>query len=385
MINSPSIISSESTSLPSASIRTFNFRPSTISAEIPLIEEGPAVLEYIGFDAPTSNEIYQRYAARPWPDDCPDSLLDYAYGQVNQLNSTRYATLPIEEAMRRVGINAQFEPPLPIQTLPTFSTLKISFFGRRDPLKRHAHQTAHREKKRVSLEGVFNPQTVATVTAAINMTTKDFNLPAAHVAMCEGDPPALPNHVVLYNGKAFAELQTTRSIIRDDGSVDMIPLRSSVGGDFNATELAYYWTPEKDIAERYRTWAALRNPSNDTCILQIQVSRTFLDNMASEEIWFSDYRDHWKEFVWCCRMTEEPPRHLEYLLNAELIRGHICTGHTNAIFPLQRVENISRDNLLRCRSTGLPASQWVFKLSTGSRLATEIRGKVHFNIFAAIK
>ncbi|KAE8147656.1 hypothetical protein BDV25DRAFT_159827 [Aspergillus avenaceus] len=402
LISSPSTISTHSSTISSsssssASIRTFNFQPSTISTEIPLIREGPAILEYIGFDAPTSHDIFHRYAARPFPNECPDSLLDYACGQVSHLNLARYAELPLDEAMTRIGVKAQIRAAI---ADPEFTdllyteglvfwledTLKTNYatlLSRQHLLKRHAHhRLAHKKKRRASLEDIFRPQETLAVTATINMTSRDFNLPENHVAIREGDPPALSNHVTLYKGKAFSGLQTTRRIIRDDGTVDFIPLSSPICGDFNSIEPAYYWTPEKDTAERYRAWASLRCPDSETCIIQIQLSRPFLNSLKSEANWFSD---NWKEFVWCCRQGQPVPDRLDHLLNAELIWGHICTGHTDNLLALPGFAHMTRDHLLRRYSTGRPAPQWMFRLSTGQRLANEVKGKLHFDIFAATK
>lgn len=104
---------------PSASIRTWNFE-STILAEIPLEEESAAVLEYLGFQPQTAKEIFDRYAGRPYPTQCPDSLLDYAHGQIAILRSDRYREMDIQEAMARVGLTEQIRSAI---ADPTFSDI----------------------------------------------------------------------------------------------------------------------------------------------------------------------------------------------------------------------------------------------------------------------
>ncbi|OQD78417.1 hypothetical protein PENDEC_c001G02175 [Penicillium decumbens] len=110
LVSSPSSISTpSSTSSASASVRTWNFQPSTISTHIPTEEESTEVLEYIGFQTFTARQIFQRYANRPDPDNCPDDLLAYACGHIGILHTHHYHNMDIQEAMTQVGLTRQIQ------------------------------------------------------------------------------------------------------------------------------------------------------------------------------------------------------------------------------------------------------------------------------------
>lgn len=408
LMSSPS--SSISSSSSSASVRTWNFRPSTINIDIPTEEESAAVLEYLGFKTSVASEIFQRYAGRPDPQYCPDDLLDYAFGQISVLKTPSYRTMDIREAMDRAGLNLQIQSAiadpafsdilwtrdLHFWVKDTIETNLATLRSRQLLLKRHARERlAHKNKrkKRSSVQGLFSSQEgparqgpeQAAFTSTINMTTSDFNLPAAHVALSETEPPILPNHVVLYKGKAYWDLRETLRIIQDDGSIDMTTLATPAGGDFNSNFNAHYWIPEKDTGQRYQQWAALRSPTSDTCLIRIQVSNDFIERLSFAGMWFSP---DWREFVWHCKQEKDPPPKFDYLRNVDVIKGHICTGTTRAIRQIAAADvqtHISRAQLVPCTSTGRPAIQWMFQKSGSIKLlADEIRGKTHIEIFAAL-
>jgi hypothetical protein len=409
LVSSPSTISSSSSSSSSsASVRMWNFQPSIISTDIPIEEESAAVLEYLGFETSTASQVFERYANRPDPDQCPDDLLDYAYGQIAVLRTGPYRDMDIQEAMTQVGLTQQIQSAiadpafsdilwtrdLHFWVKDTIQTNYATLRSRQELLKRHAgRRIAHKNKrrKRSSVQGLFPPEEGSAleapepgITATINMTTQDFHLPSAHVAILEGDAPTRPNHVLLYKGKAYWDLRGSQELIGADGSIDMSTLSTPSGGDFNSSFNAHYWTPEKDTAERYREWAARRCPGSDTCMIQIQVSNAFVERLLSAEIWFSA---DWKEFLWTCKRELDLPPKFDYLRDVDLIRGHICTGMSHMIAriaPADVQTRITRDQLMHCPSTRRPAIQWMFwKRETLNRLRDEIRGKMHIEVFAA--
>lgn len=179
-------------------------------------------------------------------------------------------------------------------------------------------------------------------------------------------------------------MQGSQQLIRNDGNIDMSALSASPGGDFNSTFNAHYWTPEKETAERHREWAARRCARSDTCVIQIQVSDAFLERLRTADIWYSS---DWKEFVWNCRRELDPPSKFDNLRDVDLVKGHICSCMGRIIqrvSPTDVQTRITRDHVMHCPSPRLPAAQWMFcKTDTVNRLAEEVRGKIHIEIFAA--
>ena len=74
---------------------------------IPLEEESVAVLEYLGFETSTAKEIFERYATRPEPNQCPDELIDYAHSHILTLCHKRYREMDVQEATKRIGLKPQ--------------------------------------------------------------------------------------------------------------------------------------------------------------------------------------------------------------------------------------------------------------------------------------
>jgi hypothetical protein len=321
--------------------------------DIPIEEESAAVLEYIGFEKSTASEIFERYAGRPDPDQCPDDLLDYACAQISLLKTKSYRDMDMQEAMARVGLTQQIQTAiadpafsdilwtrdLHFWVKDTLETNYATLFRRQELLKRPArYRIAHKNKRRKTLE----PATV-TATVNIDVMTQDFlQLPSAHVAVLKGDVPTRPDHVLLYKGKAYWDLRGwgSQRLIRADGSIDLSRLSTDAGGDFNSKFNALYWTPDKEMAERYRRWAARRCPRSETCLIQIQIPNTFIGRLRSAVIGSSA---DWKEFVWTCKQTDS--FNFDYLGDVDLIKGHISTGMS--LSPI-------------CVEMDRPALQWMF-------------------------
>lgn len=370
-----------------------------------MAEESVEVLEFIGFVADVARLIYDRYLNRPNPAQNPDDLMAYVSGHIGSLKSSRYDNMSHSEALSQIGLNLQIQEAItdPIfahvfgtQTLHYWAKNTVennyaALLGRQDLLKSYANQrmTHKKKNKRPRLEGGLpqeqGPSQQPAVTATINMTPRDFQFPEGHVVM-QSDVDILGDHVSLYKGKAHMELKHSDEIINNDGSVNLSPLSTHPGGDFNWNFSAHYWTPEKETAEEYRKYAARRCPTVDTCMVHIQIPWSFIHGLHREELWYSP---NWKEYIWTCRKGRRPNQKYDHLWErgqADVVRGHVCSttsGQINRIREENVQTNINEENAMRLPS-GKKASQWMFlQNNTIDRLAEEIRGKMHFTIFEA--
>ena len=398
---------SSSSSRSSASVSTQGFQPDVIKTfDMPVTEESVEVLEYIGFVTHAASLIYERYLGRPNPDQNPDDLMAYVSGHLALLNSSRYIYMSPREALRDVGLTVQIQEAI---TDPRFShifgtqtllywandTIKTNYAGllnQQRVLRSHANERmARKGKKRprhetnLPQEQLPGPSQQPPTTATINMTPRDFQFPEAHVAM-QADADILENHVSLYKGKAHEELTTADAIIDDNGVVNLGALGTLPGADLNSTSMAIYWTPERETAEEYRRYAARRCPNNDTCVVHIQLPRSFIESLHMEELWYSR---NWKEYIWTCRKGRWPDPKFDALWRsgrADIVKGHICSSMSKQIARIRQEDvqtHISEDNVLRLPS-GRKATQWVFvQESSMRRLAEEVQGKMHFTIVRA--
>lgn len=271
LFGTPSTISSELPP-PSATAR-IHFDPSSSYTEIPLIKNGPAVLEYLGFNIETARETWQRFDGRPEPQQCPDSLLDYARSQANSLNCPPLSEMPIEEALTRIGlkketVDAIADPEyadirgtasLSFWVKDTIETNDVTLDRWQYLLKRHAQDRLARKTNctndtpETGIEQGRSATATSRQQGTIAMSLRAFGLPDAHVTIIEGDPPEFLNHRVFFKGKSSRGFVDRDSVICNDGSINLMLLGTQPGGDFNGAMYASYWTPEKPTASATRT------------------------------------------------------------------------------------------------------------------------------------
>lgn len=407
--SSSSLSNASGSSCASTSVHHKCFNSSThYTLDLPESAVSVAALEFIGFTIETATEIFIRFASRPYPDQCPDELLDYARGHAQMLSKNPYRNYPPTQAMTRIGLSQQFQDAI---TDPHFSTifgtetllfwiqdtLRINYLTLEQLQRRlidHANRSIAKRAKRDSIDVVFQPAASLSsdqvpLTATLNMMSKNHNLPKDYVTV-QNAGPVLQDHYVLYKARAAAEMGEPQWF-QDDGSLGMYVMTRYSGGDFNHAHWALYLTPEVETAEAYRAWTARRCPYSDTWVIRIQIPMTFIHSLRQQDLWYSK---NWKEYVWYSKNKTRPPAKYDSYWNdkgAELIKGHICTGVQDSVTRIKKEEvqtKMSEENILTTGSG--KATQWVFMHNyrslndnTIERLEQEIRGKSHIEITAA--
>lgn len=389
--------SSSSSSTASFAVRGFAPVPQGATVNFPCAADSPAGLEFIGFTSQAAEEIFTRWSARPDPDINPDQLLDYAFSYVRSKDPSEAS--PGRETMTRMGISNKMQDALTDPAFADVAATETQQFWIRDTLQvnyaslhnlqARLKKIAKSSKAKGKGKAVTQPppgppfiaSSVPTTTASFNVDSEHFNLPAAHVAL-GALGPIFPDHYVLYKGKAAAEMDC---FIEADGSINMDKISTSGGGDFNHRHSAWYFTPEFEVAEKYRVWAERRCEWSETWLIRIQVPKAMIHAMRSEELWYSP---DWKEYVWYCRKKTSPPlKFNKYWLDRslDLMKGHICQVASTPLTRIKKEEVQSKMNegMLLYLANGAKATQWVF-LSDGSvaQLGEEMRGKVHIDITA---
>lgn len=332
----------------------------------------------------------------------------YALAKVNELGMPKLRHLSDRAAMTGLGISNELQESL---TDPQFSqifrsetlsfwlkdTMKIRYVTLEmllQRLKSYAGETIAKRKghKRPKIAGVFEPDALSSqqpsFVASSNIESGEDILPRAHISIQEA-PPIRPDHYILYKGKANdLYMDPTEGFINDSGTMQTRFLQTMPGGDFNSTEVAYYWMKEKSTAEIYRQWGIKRSEYSESWIIQIQVPKNFIDSLRKEQLWFS--RD-WKEYVWNCRKgCNDMPEKFDKLWKtgrAQLVEGHICARAPNIIPKIPKdkfQERITESDVLY--TEGEKATQSVFmNTDTFSQLLNLIRGKVHIEIYPSKK
>lgn len=138
-----------------------------------------------------------------------------------------------------------------------------------------------------------------------------------------------PGHTVLYRGGYETSI---KAIFDDDGRVvNMAPLFSGRPGDFNSTKKASYMALDFEIANKYAYWSKVRDRSQLTVILRLEIPNSALESMDGSEkchaYWPSQ---EWKELVWNCRRNKRLQHSLTKFGKATLAIGTIC-GKPNVV------------------------------------------------------
>jgi hypothetical protein len=360
-------------------------------------------VEFLGFNEATSKIIFENWNSRPAPASNPDDLIDYVCGHVSQLNSITYTSLASdEERLQMLGATEHLKRPI---TGPEFTMIyktETLLFWLIDTVRtnwntlenllvrfeRGATARVHKgRRKRAQLRDTFGMEAEHSLQSNTSGTTatftgepEDCKVPKAHVAI-QADAPLLEDHLVLYMGKAIHQsTDPTELLIGEDGILNMRALRTYPGGDFHFDNSAWYWTPERETAERYRQYAARRCPASSTCIIRIQVPSAVFAALKQEQLWYS--RD-WKEYVWHCKKELEPPARFDKYVQADVIQGHIATGlWESSTGQGQEHETLAEINKHCVLTPGNNrARQVVFtKRCIAERVAKEVRGKVHVEL-----
>jgi hypothetical protein len=395
-------ISSSSSS--SGSVASVSFKHHALdlnsNLEIPLTEESPEALEFFGFTIEAAQEIYDKFHRRPQDEPFADDLLEWAYARANSLNSPPLSNLQPNEALTRIGIkkslrdgilDANFRHIFETQTLLYWvkDSLEINYWtlvGLQGRLKEHAAKGKAKKAKRGSISDVFPAvgSSSSEPTAIITLGSSSSSLPKAYVAVQE-PPPLLDDHVVLYTGKAASPLVAGVQWVQDDGTLNMLALASSNFRDFNLDRAAWYFTPERETAETYRGYAARRHENSETWLIRIQVPTTFMNSLSIKNIW---YGPEWREFVWHCRNTKQPPSNYDSFCNtgpgcAEVIRGSICSAISRKVMKIKKHQihelMTEQEVVMKCGTQNAVQVAFVQK-DVANRLGEQIKGKIHIEV-----
>ncbi|KAH8711923.1 hypothetical protein GQ44DRAFT_714129 [Phaeosphaeriaceae sp. PMI808] len=400
-----------------ASIRYYDTQPYQVVPDFPDKQESAAALEYIGLQPATAKEIFDRWQSRSDPDQNPDELLDYVYGHLSQLRQTSWQGYSDAEALQRLGVapwlcsvllNSRFKDIYETETLQFW--LKETFRGNyrsittiQQQLKVYVKDRGNKKKKkqkRASIKDAFlsppgeassssDPIAPAHHVATVSFASDSGYLPQTHISVGAAEP-ILPDHKIFYKAKSAYEMAEHHMLIAEDGSINMRPISSYCGGDFNPVDRAWYWTPEYETAVKYRDWAVERMRFGEVVIIRIQVPISFLRTLRQEELWYSA---NWKEYIWTCkkqlRPKDIPSKFTKYWKpgpeQTDVMLGHIYFGvipKITKIRPNEVQTTINEDKVLKIGNN--KATQWVvMHEDVAEKLAIQVRGKMHIEIFWA--
>lgn len=319
--------------------------------DLPEVLDSAEGVEFIGFRSSTALAIFTKFKNRPHIKMNPDTLFDYIESHVLKMRGDSWQTLSDAQIMEGLGIKekvaAAILDPKFHQIYGTASlhywlmdTLYVNYLTLShllDNLKRQAIAVViyGKSKKKaksqssshppVSVLGSASPQKSSAGPVITLSSTSTENI-LQNCNVVQNTPIVLPNHTILYKGKASAELNDPpEQLLLPNGDIHFHCLNTPMGGDFNARREAQYWTPEYACAQLYRQYAAERCEDSETWLLCVQVPNTFLSGLRTETL---NYSNPWKDYVWLCRKKtlniQIPLDFHRFSHHADLVKGHIC-------------------------------------------------------------
>ncbi|KAK6336857.1 hypothetical protein TWF718_009646 [Orbilia javanica] len=159
------------------------------------------------------------------------------------------------------------------------------------------------------------------------------------------------------------------------GVVEELEFGSSPGDLGGRTELTY-WTPQREVADKYAGWLKRKLKLAIVIITEVEISEKLVKSLEPVYLWATtneSMNPKFQEFTWLCRNGKDHhriPPHLRYLLDCNLLIANILTHPDATYIKMDKWEGINRSHLLKFEVDGQVnlGIQWVFR-STKARAA----------------
>jgi hypothetical protein len=357
-IPNPEMATSSGTS-PSA---TINYQPSVYP---PLLNLPPTAnsisgLESIGFDHKTATHVFKTYDRYKEPFSSPEAtnydFFSFIHGHIIRINSSTFSGLSDVGKMTKLGIRQEIIDAILDQRFAGVRGTQGLGYWVEDTMKVRYATLLHLRRLQDQEGSDLDPEDLQ------------------HCTVVDHPPKVLDNHTLLYKAMASTSSLDLEPLFLDNSHLNISSLSSPRGGDFNGQKSAIYLTPQRHTAELYRQYISLRCPYSSTFLLSFSIPNHFLSSLRMEEVYFSHT---WKEFIWYSKTKTPLPSHLQYLGEAELVKGFICTKLDIARLEFAELEDgIGVRNVLVTEG-GEKGIQWCFS----EEKVREVIKKVHVNVF----
>ena len=201
------------------------------------------------------------------------------------------------------------------------------------------------------------PQDLAANPPSPPMESSDGTLP---IVGSVGLPPLdLDRHTMLWRAgfrdrhKEFYNAATGKIRV---GAIRSYP------GDFAGSRGLAYFTPQKEVADRYAQWAKQKTEITNVVVVKVAVPWDWIEVLQTEYLWVNHPQNMWKKLVWSSRCGDPLSEELEYLLQKDLLVGHIASGTNKKFERMSPHTQIKENDLLTVMIDGemKKAIQWVF-------------------------
>ena len=391
MISPPSTIPSISSSASTVSrVSRASFSAAYVSQqsdeiEIPADLRSAESYEFLGFTYGTAVRLWNRYLSQP--EGMNAGFYDFAVWHVEEPERTDvYSNEDDWRAfMETLGVGQKLQNAI---LLPEFADLRgtasckfwiLDAMGMKwralqalnDDLRMQQVRIQHRKKPAktgrpkagsiLSVPSLPNPSgrkeggraTSNHPESALLLSTNDLERTSDSIVETAFDAPLnLDRHTMLWRAGDRRKHQAFYN--ESSGHVELAAIATSPG-DFSGRNSVGYFTPQREVADRYAQWSKHKAEIALITILQVAVPSSFVESLDTEYLWFGDV---WKQVVWWSRRGLTLPNALKDLKKKALFIGHIATGIHDP-----SPEDIKESALLKVRveDEEKRAIQWTFR------------------------
>ncbi|MCJ1483718.1 hypothetical protein MMC06_003886 [Schaereria dolodes] len=421
LLSTPSSSRSSSGTISSADFTASNYHELKDEVEIPVVLESRETLVFIGLHPDTASQLFTTWERLEVEDD-PNfsiSLIDLACEHVENCPVDDAETaaddwrscleaLSVNERLTEAIMDPDFEElrytaPCKFWVQDTFRVayeglerLEGNLKSKKEQFSRHGmKRTKHagsisevpslpspRSQERISglPRSPLSPDTASESTQAMAVSEQaEVSEPSQPVlGQAVEAPMSIPGMTMLWRASASAKID---QFLRADGSLNFIN-QGYIRGDFSPDKSLAYFTPQKETADQYATWAKKKAIGTEISILQMAVPDSSLQGLSIKYLRYSDRSqptDEWKKLIWCGRKGEELLDDIAYIADMAIIIGHIASARNKKLLKMESWTKVNESHLMMVESGGeqRAAIQLVFQ-TTPARKAIDVacRGMV---------
>lgn len=358
--------------------------------EIPADLRSPETYEFLGFTYGTAQSLWQRYLSQP--EGMNAGFFDFAVWHVEEPErADAFSDQDDWEAfMETLGIGQKLQNAI---LLPEFADLRgtasckfwivdaMSMKWRalqalNDELR--MEQARIQRAKKPAKAGRPKAGSISSVPAlpspsgrkgggrsiinrpdsALLLSTDETEGKSGPVVETASDAPLnLDLHTMLWRAGDRVKHQAFYN--EGSGHVEVAAIATSPG-DFSGRHSEGYFTPQREVADRYAQWSKHKAVIATITIVQVAVPLSFVESLDTAYLWFGDL---WKQVIWWSRRGLALPKDLKDIKRKGLFIGHIATGTHEKFVAFPSPKEIKENVLLEVEIEGenKRGIQWTFR------------------------
>ncbi|KAF5877741.1 uncharacterized protein Bfra_002109 [Botrytis fragariae] len=142
------------------------------------------------------------------------------------------------------------------------------------------------------------------------------------------------------------------------GKIHVGSLVSKAATDFRGYGAALYFTPDYQVADRYRQYIRRRVNTSPALIIQLALPNAWIEGLPPRVLEFGDL---WKKVVHTCRQGYNMTGEMKFIHNLPLIVAPIAHSPNKAIARLDTWQEVNIQHVMKVEGQETPPVQYVFQ------------------------